>query len=255
MTKMFVHGNPETAAIWGPLFDALAARGVTDMVAVSPPGFGAPVPDGWTATAAEYKEWLTDRIVEVGSPVDIVAHDWGAGHLFGVLADAPELVRSWATDCVGLLHPDYLWHDAAIAWQTPGIGESAVEAMVSMDDGDFVAAFAALGMTAPIAGAVKAAIDDDMARCILALYRSAAQPVMSDLGARVVAAAPKHALVVIADNDHFAGSVAMMEEMAELLAARTVSLAGAGHWWMIEQPDAAAEALVRHWVGSDHKPG
>ena len=43
---VFVHGNPETAAIWDPL---IAALGRDDVVALSPPGFGAPTPDGWAA--------------------------------------------------------------------------------------------------------------------------------------------------------------------------------------------------------------
>ena len=41
---VLVHGNPETAAIWDPL---IAELGRDDVVALSPPGFGAPVPDGF----------------------------------------------------------------------------------------------------------------------------------------------------------------------------------------------------------------
>ena len=36
MTKVFVHGNPETSAIWGPLVDALSERGIDDVVLLSP---------------------------------------------------------------------------------------------------------------------------------------------------------------------------------------------------------------------------
>ncbi|MGI9589822.1 MAG: alpha/beta hydrolase, partial [Myxococcota bacterium] len=46
MTRAFVHGNPETSALWRGLFDALRARGIDDLVALSPPGFGAPLPQG-----------------------------------------------------------------------------------------------------------------------------------------------------------------------------------------------------------------
>jgi pimeloyl-ACP methyl ester carboxylesterase len=42
MTVVLVHGNPETDAIWGPLVDAL---GRDDVVLLSPPGFGAPLPE------------------------------------------------------------------------------------------------------------------------------------------------------------------------------------------------------------------
>jgi pimeloyl-ACP methyl ester carboxylesterase len=42
MTVVLVQGNPETDAIWGPLVDAL---GRDDVVLLSPPGFGAPLPE------------------------------------------------------------------------------------------------------------------------------------------------------------------------------------------------------------------
>jgi hypothetical protein len=41
MPAVFVHGNPEHVAIWDELFAHLARN---DIVALSPPGFGAPVP-------------------------------------------------------------------------------------------------------------------------------------------------------------------------------------------------------------------
>jgi pimeloyl-ACP methyl ester carboxylesterase len=247
MTKVFIHGNPETAAIWGPVIAELASRGVDDAVTVSPPGFGSSVPAGWGATSTEYVDWLIAEIDSLGSPVDIVAHDWGAGHLYGLLARRPDMVGSWIADCVGLLHPDYTWHDAAQGWQAEGLGEQIVEALVQMSEDDFAAAFVALGMTDPIAREVKRAVDTDMARCILALYRSAAQPRMAELGARVAAARPPFGTVVVADGDHYAGTVAMMEQMAARLGARTARMPGCGHWWMIEQPTRAADMLIEHW--------
>jgi hypothetical protein len=57
MTHVFVHGNPEVDAIWGPLVAALAARGVTDIVLLSPPGFGSPAPDQWDASMGSYANW------------------------------------------------------------------------------------------------------------------------------------------------------------------------------------------------------
>ncbi len=120
MTKVFVHGNPETAAIWGPLRAALDQRGLDDeVVTLDPPGFGAPAPDGWDPTPASYVGWLADALAELDGPIDLVGHDWGAGHVFGLLADEPDRIRSWAADCAGLLHPDYVWHDMAQIWQTP----------------------------------------------------------------------------------------------------------------------------------------
>ncbi len=247
MTVVFVHGNPETAAIWGPLRSALAERGVTDTVCVSPPGFGSPVPQGWGATRNEYVAWLVDQLRSFDAPVDLVGHDWGAGHVFGVLADHPTLVRSWAADCAGLLHRDYVWHDAARQWQDLEIGESVVDGLVTIDDAAFVAVFGSLGMGEHVAREVRGAVDATMGRCILALYRDAAQPVMSHLGERFVAVAPPNGLVIVAENDHFAGPHAAHREIAHAVSAEVVEIAAAGHWWMIETPDVAADALVAHW--------
>jgi pimeloyl-ACP methyl ester carboxylesterase len=51
---IFVHGNPETAAVWDPLLAELERAGVSrpGLVCLSPPGFGAPLPDGFGATRA-----------------------------------------------------------------------------------------------------------------------------------------------------------------------------------------------------------
>lgn len=246
-TKVFVHGNPETAAIWSPLIDELTSRGVDNIVTLTPPGFGAPSPAGWGATVIEYRQWLVEQLESIGGTIDLVGHDWGAGHVYGLLAHRPELVRSWAADCVGLLHPSYEWHDAARGWQTPEVGEQMVAGMVAMPESDFVSAFSALGMTADIAAEVKSHINDDMARCILALYRDASQPTMSRLGERVIVNQPRNGLVIVAEQDTFAGSVAMMEEMADVLRADVATLSGCGHWWMIQRPDAGASALCDHW--------
>ena len=245
--KVFVHGNPETAAIWNDLVAELSRRGVDDVVCVSPPGFGAPVPDGFDGTAEAYRQWLADMLRSWGGDVDLVGHDWGAGHVFGVLAAQPELVRSWAADCAGLLHPEYEWHDMAQAWQAPEMGEQVVDAMVGMSHDDFVSAFAPLGMGTTIASLVRQGVDAEMGRCILSLYRSAAQPRMRELGDTFRARRPRNGLVVIAENDHYAGTDAMAAHLAVSVGASVARIPGCGHWWMVERPDLAADALIAHW--------
>src|SRR5690606_29162277 len=156
--KLFVHGNPETNAVWAPLVGALAARGVADVVLLSPPGFGAPVPDGFGCTREDYRDWLIDTIAGYGEPVDLVGHDWGAGHVYAAVAARPDLVRSWAADCAGLLHPDYVWHDAAQVWQTPDVGEQVAAAMIGLPP-DAVTTW---GAPAELAPALAAGIDATM---------------------------------------------------------------------------------------------
>ena len=47
-------------------------------------------------------------------------------------ATRPDLIRSWVTDIAGCADPEYVWHDMAQVWQTPGAGEEAVEGMAAM---------------------------------------------------------------------------------------------------------------------------
>ena len=247
MTKVFVHGNPETSAIWQPLGSQLAARGVDDIVLLSPPGFGVPAPTDWSATQSEYVDWLVSEVERIGAPVDIVGHDWGAGHVYGALARRPDLFSSWAADCGGLLHRDYVWHDAAQGWQTPGVGEESVGLLVHMDKTDLAGVFTGFGMSPDIAREVASHVNADMARCILALYRSAAQPAMRDLGALLASKSLPRGAVIIPTADPYPGTPDMAHEVARSLDAITIELPDRGHWWMLEDPAAAALQLVGFW--------
>ncbi len=250
MPKLFVHGNPETGALWRVLFEELRARGATDLEALSPPGFGAPVPEGFDRTQTAYRDWLIGEIERRGGNVDLVGHDWGAGHVYGVLAERPDLLRSWAADCAGLIHPDYVWHDAAQAWQTPDVGEQAVAAMFGLPVDERAATFASLGMREDVAREIAAEQDEEMSRCVLALYRSAAQPRMRELGERLRGTAKRPGLALVATEDPYAGTVEMCEQVAATLGARVATLEGRGHWWMFDGCGDAADALVSHWAGA-----
>ena len=107
---VLVHGNPETDAVWDPLLTELGRDGV---VRLSPPGFGAPIPPGFGATVGEYRDWLVGRLEAFDGPVDLVGHDWGGGHVVNAAMSRPDLLRSWATDAIGLFDTDYVWHDLA----------------------------------------------------------------------------------------------------------------------------------------------
>ena len=250
MPAVFVHGNPETAALWRTLVEALAARGRTDVVTLSPPGFGAPRPDGFGATAHEYRLWLIGELDALEGPIDLVGHDWGAGHVYGVLAERPDLIRTWAADCVGLVHPDYVWHDAAQLWQTPEVGEQVIEAMMEGADGDRIERLVGLGIPADIAAEIAPWQNAEMGQAILDLYRDAAQPAMTELGQRLVATDLPPGLVIHATEDHYTGTADMIREMVGELGASSVTLDGEGHWWMFTGADAAADALMAHWAAA-----
>ncbi|HSP28579.1 MAG TPA: alpha/beta fold hydrolase, partial [Ilumatobacteraceae bacterium] len=178
-TVVLVHGNPETAAIWGPLTAALVERDRPDVIALSPPGFGAPVPEGFDPTMDAYADWLVGALEEIratGTEIDLLGHDWGAGHVYGALARRADLVRTWTGDIAGVLHADYVWHDLAQAWQTPDVGEQVVAGFTGSSLDERTALFVGLGLPDDIASQLGAALDDEMGRCILRLYRTGAQP-------------------------------------------------------------------------------
>ena len=248
MTVVLVHGNPETDAIWGPLVEVLHRD---DVVRLSPPGFGAPLPDDFPATMLAYRDWLEGELERLDEPVDLVGHDWGGGHVVNVVMHRPELVRSWASDAVGLFDPDYVWHDLAQAWQTPGAGEELVETMVGGTVDDRVAQLTALEIPIDVAKVLAAAQGPEMGRAILALYRSAAQPAMAEAGRALPNAAARPGLSLLATADPFIGADDTRRRAAQRAGARTEMLEGLGHWWMLQDPHRGAEALRDFWSSLD----
>ncbi len=248
-TVVLVHGNPETSAIWRPLTTALHARGRSNVIALSPPGFGAAVPDGFDPTMDAYADWLVGELESIratGTDIDLLGHDWGAGHVYGVLARRPDLLRTWTGDIAGILHHAYVWHDMAQVWQTPGVGEEAVAGFVDAGLDDRVALFQGLGLPGDIAAALAAGLDEAMGRCILRLYRTGAQPATGELGDRLAAADLPPGLVVDAELDAYVDT-ALSNEVAQRLGTDVLHLTGRGHWWMVHDPDEVADGLVAFW--------
>jgi hypothetical protein len=94
---------------------------------------------------------------------------------------------------------------------------------------------------------VAEANDDTMGRCILSLYRSAAQPAMARLGESLGAAAARPGLVLIPTEDEYTGGEARARWSAEQARAMVAVLQGLGHWWMLQDPAAGAAALKEFW--------
>jgi pimeloyl-ACP methyl ester carboxylesterase len=249
MTIVMVHGNPETDAIWWPLVEQL---GRDDVVLLSPPGFGAPLPDDFGATHTEYRDWLETELTRFAEPVDLVGHDWGGGHVVNLVMHRPELVRSWVSDVVGIFDPDYVWHDLAQVWITPGAGEELIAGMLGGTLEERAARAEGMGMPPEVATAVAAGQDEAMGRAILTLYRSAAQPVVAELGAGLGRAAERPGLAILATEDNFVGTDEMRRRAAERAGARLEVLDGLGHWWMLEDPARGAAALTRFWGSLPH---
>lgn len=248
MSAVFVHGVPETPVIWDPL---LAELGRKDIVNLQLPGFGVDAPVGFGATKEEYTDWLVhelETIVAAAGPVDLVGHDWGGGFVVRVASIRPDLLRSWASDVLGLFNPAYVWHDLAQIWQTPEAGEQFFEQSATTPASDQVALYESIGIPAATGEKLIAAAGPEMARCILALYRSAAQPEMAKWGAELGQAGARPCLAIVAPNDPFVNSNDLALSVAADLGAKIGEVPGQGHWWMLGDPIAGARVLTEFWT-------
>ncbi len=241
MPAVFVHGVPETADLWDGVRDRLDR----DSVALSLPGFGNPRPDGFGATKDDYAAWLEDELQAIDGPIDLVGHDWGALLTVRVATAHGGLIRSWVADVANVFHPDYVWHDFAQLWQTPGQGEESMDAQLATPDDTRGDVFTGFGVPEAEARELGRALDHTMSRCILDLYRSAVPNTSEDWGAQV---GPTDApgLLLLATEDPF-GDAMLARDMAERLHAQVDTLDGLGHWWMLQDPALGVSALTRFW--------
>jgi pimeloyl-ACP methyl ester carboxylesterase len=242
MTVVFVHGVPEIGALWNGVRAHLGG----DTLAVDLPGFGTPRPAGFGATKDDYAQWLSDTLRGLDGPVDLVGHDWGAGFVLRVVTAHDVPVRSWATDVAAVLHPDYVWHDIAQVWQTPGLGEERMAATLGAGPDARGGFLRAAGAPEADAAVIAAAFDKTMAGCILDLYRSALPNPYADWGPELSRPAPAPGLVLQPTADVYDDPV-RSGEVAARLGARTARLDGLGHWWMLQDPAAGAAALRSFW--------
>ncbi|QDX26936.1 alpha/beta hydrolase [Sphingomonas suaedae] len=236
MPAFFIHGVPETHDIWTPVIERLSRD---DIIAENLPGFCAPSPDGFAATKEAYVDRLIDRIEAVGTPVDLVMHDWGCILGVRVASLRPALIRSW-TGGGGSVDPAQQRHPLAKVWQTPGLGEAF---FAELDRDVLIERLRADGVPYDLSPKVIGRIDATMADSILRLYRSAltvGKEWQPDL-ARITAPGLVHGR----------RDKACLQSSAERLAADTKSpllLFDAGHWFPLESPAEVAAALEAHWA-------
>jgi pimeloyl-ACP methyl ester carboxylesterase len=244
MTIVLVHGVPETAAVWEPL---RAELGRSDVEALPLPGFRAPRPAGFGATKEEYVSWLIGELERIGrnGPIDLVGHDWGGGFVVRVVSTRPELVRSWVTDAGAVGDPGFEWHDFAKIWQTPGDGEAFFAQQLATSPEDSASIFESMGVPLDRATTLAGWADQEMADCILALYRSAVD-VGAEWGPDFVDI-PTPGLALLPTEDSFL-SADGSRHAAQRAGVDVIEFPGIGHWWMLQDPAQGAAALTEFWA-------
>lgn len=239
---VFVHGVPETAAIWTKVRGAIGRQSV----ALGLPGFGRPRPDGFSATKDAYVDWVLGELDGIDEPIDLVGHDWGAILTYRIATAHGDRLHSWAADLGNLAHRDYEWHAIAKLWQTPGDGEAFIEGQDAQSPGERAAGYELLGVAHDDALEMATAADLTMGHCILDLYRSATPNPYHDWGPYPPTSAP--GLVLHPADDPFSDET-LGGEVASILGARFERIEGAGHFWPYQAPEAAVAVLEAFWAG------
>jgi pimeloyl-ACP methyl ester carboxylesterase len=241
MTIAFVHGVPEDLHIWDEVRSELGDR---ETVALGLPGFGTPLPDGFTATKEGYLAWLGDELARLPGPIDLVGHDWGGILTMRLAMTRPELLRSFVTDAIGFLHPAFVWHDLARIWATPGDGEKFMADQAAAPIERRIAVFSSYGV-APGYARRMAEHDPVKNQCILDLYRSATK-IHTEWGGDVQPPA-RPGLLAVGSEDPFAAP-GRSAPFAAQLGMRVKILEGYGHFWPSQAPAAGAAALREFWA-------
>lgn len=237
---VFIHGVPDTQHLWDPIRERLADR---KTMALSLPGFGCPRPPGFAATKEEYVDFAIAALERIGEPVHLVGHDWGANFVQRIVSLRPDLVRTWVAGS-GIVDAEYVWHDVAQQWQTPGVGEQMMEFTTPEI---MTESLSAAGVPAAAAKEAANRIDAEMKDSILRLYRSAVH-----VGAEWqpgVEKVTRPALIVWGAGDAFA-DVGLAERLAARVRAELMLLPDTGHWWPVQRPDEAVAAMRAFWGGA-----
>jgi pimeloyl-ACP methyl ester carboxylesterase len=239
--RIFLHGVPDTPAIWGPL---IAALGETVAVPCLP-GFCGDAPAGFACTKDAYADWFLTLIEAQHAafgPLDLVGHDWGALLVLRAASLRPELVRSWA-EAGAALDPDYRGHRIARIWNTPVLGEifMALSAQLMM-----ARMFRQSGLPADLAACEAAAWQAPMRRAILALYRSADGLRFRGDWIERLAQLPRRGLVISGTQDPYV-PLDTLSRFAHRHGASLHVEPDAGHWSIVERPHSIAAALRANW--------
>lgn len=241
--KLFVHGVPDSPAVWRPV---LAALSNPELVVHSPalPGFTEAAPAGFAATKEAYTDWLISEIENAasGGPIDIVGHDWGALLTLRAASLKPELIRSWVISGA-VIHPDYRGHQAARAWNTPLLGEFV---MSRAKPKALAEALHQAGLDQDIAEEESELWTRHKRQCILRLYRSAKGLRFSGDWVDRLESLPKSGLVIWGEMDPYV-DLSFARSFAADRGVDIMVLAGAGHWAIAQRADQIADRLKSFW--------
>jgi len=241
---VFVHGNPGSSEDWRGLVEQVAPFGRA--LAMDMPGFGrADKPADFDYTVAGYARHLGLLIAAQGiRRVHLVLHDFGGPWGLAWAAEHPAEVASVTLINIGI-QPGYRWHFMARLWRMPVVGELVMATTthaamkLTMRRGN------PRGLPDAYFDEMYANFDSATRQAVLRLYRNT-----NDLGAatdRVAAVlTPRRlpAMVVWGARDPYIPVKYAEMQRKFFDVERVAILDDSGHWPMVDNPAAVAEAVV-----------
>lgn len=241
---VFVHGNPGSSRDWRGLLEQVAP--FSRAVAMDMPGFGkADKPADFDYTVSGYARHLGLLIDSLQiRRVHLVLHDFGGPWGLAWAADHLDRVASVTLINIGI-QPGYRWHYMARLWRLPVVGELVMAATTRAGMRLALRHGNPRGLPAAYFDEMYADYDSGTRRAVLRLYRQTSDPgVMSDRLASRLAPRKLAALVVWGACDPYV-PVKYAEMQRKFFAVdRVVRLEDSGHWPMVDNPAAVADAVV-----------
>ena len=241
---VFVHGNPGSSQDWRDLMEQVAP--FSRALAVDMPGFGkADKPADFDYTVSGYARHLGLLIASQRiRRVHLVLHDLGGPWGLSWAAEHLDQVASLTLINIGI-QPGYRWHFMARLWRMPIVGElvmattSHLGMRLAMRRGN------PRGLPAAYFDEMYSNFDSATRQAVLKLYRHTNDPGdASDRLARVLTPRRLPATVVWGARDPYV-PVRYAEMQRQFFDVdRIVILQDSGHWPMVDNPAAVAEAVV-----------
>lgn len=244
--KLFLHGVPDSPAIWRPLIQALELP-TRRVFTPALPGFDAALPAGFTPHKDCYADWLIGQLESVYhqfGPVDVVGHDWGALIVQRVAMLRPDLFRSWIISNA-VVEAKYRGHRVARIWNTPLLGELFMKMTAPKR---IEAMLLAAGVPADVAAeeAQQWCLPDKRS-AILKLYRSATGLSFAKDWALGMNLDPPPGLLLWGEHDPYV-PLAVAKRYSAQTGTPLAVVPDVGHWGIAAKPREFSHVMKDFWA-------
>lgn len=243
---LFLHGNPDSSAMWDGIIERLPKSGFR-YIAADLPGFGK------TGSAKNFDwslenraKWLANLLdaLSIKEPVILVSHDIGVHFAGAFAAQHPERIKKLVLQN-SFFHSDYKWHFLGRVWRTPVLGELMnlmPQSKLTLWVAQWYMKKGSPLLTDAYIADLQKSWTDNMGQAVLAAYRASTPSVFAGWEDKLNKfIAEKPTLILWGDKDYYIAPD--FAEKWRKAGAKVLRFAEAGHWLAIEKPAEYANAL------------